>query len=244
MEVIRSLDNKRIKEYAGLSSKKNRDKLQLFIIQERHLIEEALKQKRIVTLIVLEGVESPYDCNTMYVSEAVMKKLSANTSLNKFIAVCRQFTLQPETLERIFVLEDVQDPGNVGTIIRMAHCFGYDAVYLTEGCADLYNSKTISASQGAFFHIPVLRKPMEEIFALIEDNGLTSYATCIDAMTCLSYVEIDDKYAVLMGNEGNGLSEETQNRADERVKIEMENFDSLNVAMAESFIGYHFRYQK
>ncbi len=244
MEIIRSLDNKRIKEYAGLSSKKNRDKLQLFIIQEHHLIEEALKQNKIVTLIVLEGVESPYDCNTMYVSEAVMKKLSANTSLNKFIAVCRQFTLEPETLKRIFVLEDVQDPGNVGTIIRMAYCFGYDAVYLTEGCADVYNSKTISASQGAFFHIPVLRKPMEEIFELIDENGLTSYATSLNAAGYLSDINVEPKYAIIIGNEGAGLSQQTLNRADQRVKIEMENFDSLNVAMAASIIGYHFRYQK
>ena len=242
MEMITSTENNRIKQFASLRNKKYRERYGLFIVEERHMIMEAIRARAVDTLIIREGVENPFDMDGLYVSSNVMRKLSENESLNDFVAVCHQIDGEPGEMSRVIVLEAVQDPGNVGTIIRTAHCFGYDAVLLDEKCADLYNSKTISATQGALFHIPVYRFKINKIFDIIKDNHLSAYGTALNDTEIMSDIEPEQRYALIFGNEGQGLSEFARSKCDKLIKIAMDNFDSLNVSSAMAICSYYFRY--
>lgn len=244
MEVIRSIENKKIKQFASLKQSKYRNKYKQFIIEEKHLIYEAYNKNIIDTLIVLEGKEPIVDVNTIFVSENVMRKLQTNTSLNDYLAICNIVDLKIINYKRIVVLENVQIPGNVGTIIRTAYSFGYDGVILLDGCCDIYNPKTIQASQGAIFHIPVVYSNLDEAVSILRKNDCKLIATSLKNASNLAKTAMFDKYAVLFGNEGNGLSERAIESSDISVKIEMDNFESLNVASAAAICLYYFRNYK
>ncbi len=241
MEIIKSTENSKVKIWSKLQQKKYRDRYKLFIVQERHLIEEALKADCIDTLIVREGIENIFDFDCVYVSEPIMRKLSVNVSLNDYIAVCRMIDYKVDDYKKAIILEKVQDPGNVGTIIRTACSFGYEIVFLTTDSCDLYNEKTIQASQGAFFHIPVIRDSIENIISKVKEKGCRVIAADLDNSNYLTKSKKTDKVAIMLGNEGQGLSEKALLAADERVKIEMKNFESLNVAIAAAIIMYYYK---
>ncbi|MBQ6655487.1 MAG: RNA methyltransferase [Erysipelotrichaceae bacterium] len=244
MEVIRSLENSRIKLYRSLKMKKYRDRYGLFIIQERHLIEEAIRYGRLEELICVEDAVNDFDIECTFVSREVINSLSDNQSPNECIGIGRIVDEQLPKSGRLIVLEDVQDPGNVGTIIRTAACFGYDGVLLSDRCADIYNSKTVSACQGAVFAVPVIRRSMAEIMDYLKANGIRTYGTSLREERYLQSVRPAEKYALIFGNEGQGLTEETLKKCDECFKIEMDSFDSLNVAIAMAISAYHFRYEE
>ena len=242
MEIIRSLENSRIKLYSSLKMKKYRDKNRLFIIEEKHLIQEALKAERLKQLIIREGVENEFAVEGIYVSDDIMRKLSENNSLNDYIGICeiKQSSLKND--ERLIILEDVQDPGNVGTIVRTACCFGYDGVLLSNKCADIYNSKTIAACQGALFSIAIIRDDIKNHLDYCKSHGITLYGTSLKESNYLSAIKPDKRYGLIFGNEGQGISAETLARCNHNFKIEMDSFDSLNVANAMAIASYYFRY--
>ncbi|MGI6608127.1 MAG: TrmH family RNA methyltransferase [Erysipelotrichaceae bacterium] len=242
MEVIKSLKNSKVKHWCKLKQKKYRDRYGLFIVQERHLIEEAIKAACIDTLIVKENVENVFGIDCIYVSESVIKKISENISLNDYVAVCKMVENKEYEFEKAVILEKVQDPGNLGTIIRTAYSFGYDVVFLTEDSCDIYNEKAIQASQGAFLHIPVIRDTLENIVSKVKENGCKLIATDLNNSNYLNKSQKTEKLAIIFGNEGKGLSQKAINEADERVKIEMDNFDSLNVAVAAAIVMYYYKY--
>ena len=239
---INSTENSRIVKYAKLKQKKYRDLYQLFIVEEKHLIEEAIKADLLDTLIIREGCENPFGREPLWVSETVMKKISNNVSLNDCIGICRI----PEEKEikgnSFIILENVQDPGNVGTIIRTAYSLGYDAVLLSKGCASPYSYKTVQSTQGALFHIPVITGEIEELISVVKEAGCKVYATALDCSHPLSETVKTEKYALLMGNEGQGLSDKAISLSDESIRIEMANFESLNVAIAMGICAYWFKH--
>ena len=229
--------------FESLKKKKYRDKYGLFIIEEVHLIEEAMKNFALETLIVREGVDSIFDfSDTIFVSDQVMKKLSGNVSLNDYIGICSidKGTFKPE-YQKYIVLEDVQDPGNVGTILRTALSFGFEDVILSTGCADVYNEKTIKASQGAIFHLNIVRMETDHIIKLLKLWKYQIIVTALNDSTDLEDFDVSKRYALVFGNEGNGISGKMMEAADDRIRIKMENFDSLNVAIAAGICMYDFR---
>ena len=240
MEEINSLQNARIKKWALLHKKKYRDESGLFLIEGEHLIEEALKAGCVETILFDETCPFAFD-NTVKVTAAIMKKLSANVSDVHLIAVCHQKTKTAEKPKRAVLLDGVQDPGNLGTIIRTAVSFGFDEVILSPDCADLYNEKTVRATQGALFHIPCARGDLSEAIAGLKQQGFAVYATALDSSVPLQQLEETEKMAFVFGNEGQGVTEKIQKESDSRVRIEMEGFESLNVAVAAGIVMYRFR---
>ena len=140
-------------------------------------------------------------------------------------------------LKNAVVLEGVQDPGNVGTVIRTANAFGVDAVILTGVCADLYNPKTVRATMGAIFRQRVLELPLAELRAALDENGLPLYGAALSE-TARDFREIPlDKAAVAVGSEGNGLSTELLAICDGQLIIPMRpDSESLNAGVAASVI--------
>jgi RNA methyltransferase, TrmH family len=239
--MIESVNNKKIKEYAKLHLKKERDKQRLFIIEGKHMIEEALKAKSLYALYLLDGVDNPFDFECEHATQEVLNKLSNQTSNAKMIGVCKKLNYIQANEKHIILLDTVQDPGNVGTIIRSAYSFGYDCVYLSKGCADIYNPKTIQASQGALFHIPCIQTELKD---KIESLDMETYATALNNKHInLQDAHPKDEYAILLGNEGEGIHPELIDLCDYTVKIEMDTFESLNVAIAASICMYTFKHK-
>lgn len=240
MEEITSLQNKKIKEWTALHHKKDRDKTGLFLIEGEHLIEEAL-QAGIVTTIITD-TDCPFTfSNVIHTTPAIMKKLSGSVSGSHLVGVCHQLELQMHDPERILILDNIQDPGNLGTLIRTAVSFSFDGVVLSEETCDLYNEKTIRSTQGALFHIPVIRTDISAYIQDLKKQDFKVIATCLRKSHTFDEIPVTKKMAFVMGNEGNGVSKEILDLADDHLRIEMHGFESLNVAVAGGIVMYMYR---
>ena len=237
---INSLQNNKVKEWYKLQQKKYRDEMGLFIIEEEHLIEEANKHGLIQHLLVRKDVQNIFNLEPIFVTEEIMHKLSSTSSLNKYLAICKKPQVTSNK-KRCFILDQVQDPGNVGTIIRTAYSFGFDTVILSKNCADEYSSKVIRSSQGAIFHIAVIRDDIQKQIQELKQNGCIIYGTSLRNAKPLQEYKPHDNFAIVLGNEGKGVSNEVLDVCDHHVFIEMSQFESLNVAVAGGIVAYHFR---
>ena len=235
-----SIDNKKIKEIKKLNEKKYRDRLGLFIVEGEHLVLEAYKTGSLVELLLEQDVVLPLDVETNYVTNNVLKYISSLETPQKIIGICKK----KETSElgsRILILDDIQDPGNLGTIIRSSVAFNIDTIILSNKSVDEYNSKVIRASQGLLFHINIIRCDLIEELLTLKNNGYHIYGTQVTHGNDIHSLEKNKKFAIIMGNEGNGMSEEAKEFCDEFIYIKMNNScESLNVGVATSIILYEF----
>ena len=238
--VITSLNNDKIKEYIKLRERKNRKKNEEFLIEGRHLVLEACKKGIIKEIILVENASFITDIPTIYVSSDVMNKLSDMESPSDIMALCSMLDNDMYG-ERFVLLDDIQDPGNLGTIIRSAMAFNVDTIVLSPNTVDLYNSKVIRATQGMMFHINIVIKDLKEVIDDLKKRNIPVYGTRVDGgmdVKNLSYRD-HNKYALVMGNEGNGVSSEILNICDEYLYIKMnEKVESLNVGVATGIILY------
>ncbi|MCU1947389.1 RNA methyltransferase [Enterococcus faecium] len=140
------------------------------------------------------------------------------------------------------LLDNVQDPGNVGTMIRTADAFGMAGVLLGKGTADIYSTKVLRSMQGSNYHLPVLQKDLAEVIPVMKGKGFTVYGTELNEEAhALDKVEKTEDFAIIMGNEGQGVSQEILSSTDQNVYIPMKgNAESLNVGVAAGIVLYHF----
>ena len=233
-----SLDNPKIKEIKKLQQKKYRDKENQFLVEGEHLVLEAYKKGYLEKLILEKDATLPISIDTMYVTREILFALTQLETPYSIMGVCRKLEEQPIG-NRILILDGIQDPGNLGTIIRSAVAFHIDTIILSQDTVDLYNSKVIRSTQGLLFHTNILRKELSEILPLIKKEGYYIYGTRVTYGNQLRNLEKKNKFAIIVGNEGNGLKEETQNFCDTFLYIGMsEVCESLNVGVATSIILY------
>lgn len=238
MEVITSLDNKRIKNYSKLLNKKYRDEEGLFLVEGEHLVIEASKAGCLIEVIKCEDYEMDFDVTTTLVTYDVIKKLSNTLNPQKVVGVCKKLS-DKEIGNKVLLLEDIQDPGNLGTIIRSSVAFGVDTVVLSNNTVDLYNDKVLRSSEGMVFHIDIVKRDVYELVDLLHDKGYKVYGTKVDGGTDLKNVTVSDKCVIVMGNEGNGVSSKLLDKCDEYIYINMKGTcESLNVGVATSIILY------
>lgn len=236
--MLNSLNNPRVKKWLKLRQKKYRMIDKLFIIEEEHLIEEAQCASLLDTILILENEKNIFDFDCVeYISKEIMQKLSSNTSLNKYIAIAKFPTNQLES-NRILLLDGIQNPGNMGTILRSAYSFGFNQVLLSKGCVDITNEKVIQASQGALFYLDIKEVDLVE---WIKNSDFPVYATGFENSIELKEVEKTSKLAIVLGNEGNGVSEEVIKVCRKIVNIKMKQFDSLNVGIAAGICMYELQ---
>lgn len=237
--IYSSIDNEKIKMIKKLQTKKFRDIDNLFIVEGDHLVKEAYNAGLLKTLIIEEDYEFSLEVDKMYCTSKVMKYLSELDTPKKVMGVCLKRN-NKVTGNRILALDGVQDPGNLGTIIRSAVAFNIDTIILSEECVDLYNSKVIRASQGMLFHINIVIGNLKEILSSLNEYKI--YGTKVDGGTSLDNILVPEKFVIVMGNEGNGMSNEISNICDNYIYIDMNsNCESLNVAVATSIILYELR---
>lgn len=239
---ITSLSNAKVKYWAKLKEKKYRDQEHAFLVEGEHLVQEAYQQHCLDALIVLQGHPFPQiDLPVYEVTNEIIQKLTSLTSKETLLGVCHTPEIEGREENRLILLDGVQDPGNLGTIIRTAISFGYDAVVLSHDCVDVYNEKVIRSTQGAIFHLPIYRKDFKTYLPELKQQGMTLYATALQDASPLQSIRPNKRFALIFGNEGNGVREETLALSDKKVKIEMDTFESLNVAVAAGICMYIFR---
>ncbi|MCK5867081.1 MAG: RNA methyltransferase [Mycoplasmataceae bacterium] len=228
--MITSLTNEKIKNVAKLHKKKFRDQENKFIVEGFHLVEEAKKLG-----LVLEVYTSLDDnLESTYVSRGIIKKLSSTVTPQPILAVCRK-PFNNIIGNRILALDNIQDPGNVGTLIRSAKAFGFDTVVVNG--VDVFNQKVIRSSQGAIFGINLIQsndiikdlKGIRKIGAILDKDAKT-----------YDKLEINEPFALILGNEGNGITEEVISRLDDKIYIPIE-FESLNVASAGAILMNEYK---
>ncbi len=233
-----SIDNKKIKEIKKLQTKKFRDEQNLFFIESEHLVLEAYKAGYLKQLILEENKEFSLDIDTMYVSANVKKYLSELESPSSVMGLCEKKN-SDVIGNHILIIDGLQDPGNLGTIIRSAVAFNVDTIILSNDTVDLYNSKVIRASQGMLFHIDVVSRDLLDEIPKLKKLGYEILGTRVTGGTDIKEVALKDKWAIIMGNEGNGVSKEVQALCDRYLYIKMNKMtESLNVGVATSIILY------
>lgn len=241
MIVINSTDNFKIKELKKLHNKKNRDISNQFLIEGEHLVIEAFKGGLLQELIIEESYNVDIDIKKTYVSKKVISYLSLLESPSKVIGICNKKKETDEYGDKVLVLENIQDPGNLGTIIRSAYAFNVTTVVISEDTVDLYNEKVLRSSQGMFFKINVIRKNIEQLLIELRKKGYQIYGTDVIKGVYLNKLENRNKSVIIIGNEGQGIKEKTKELCDEIILIKMnEDCESLNASVAASIIMYEF----
>ena len=162
MEVITSLDNKRIKNLSRLLVKKYRDEENNFLVVGEHLVEEAFRAGVLLEVVQCEDYNGSFDVETTYVTYEVIKKLSNTQSPQRVFGVCKKLE-EREIGSKIVILEDLQDPGNLGTIIRSSVAFNVDTIVVSNNTVDIYNDKVLRSSEGMLFHINIIKRDIHII---------------------------------------------------------------------------------
>jgi RNA methyltransferase, TrmH family len=253
---ILSPSNQYIKLTASLQQKKYRDETGLFFVEGNRLVREAIDSSWPMEFALIsetESIDAPTqrvlealtakDCPVMTVPESLYRKISDTESPQGLLAVLRQ---QAASLEEVAVneksslwviLDAIQDPGNVGTIIRTADAAGATGVLLAADCADIYAGKTLRATMGSLFHIPVVKASRSECLSFCEKRFLNLYIAGAEAAADYTEVDFTLPSAVVFGNEGAGVSEFFRLQAVSAIRIPIKgSAESLNVASAAAVI--------
>ena len=239
--VITSLNNRHIKEILKLKEKKYRDLEGLFIVETLHLVEEAMKKSNVLEIIVCEGFEYNIfnEVNTIVVTKEIMMKLSSTESNPRIIGIVKKNVDNNSYGNKLLILDNIQDPGNLGAIVRSAVAFNFDTIILSNDCVDLYNSKVIRASQGMMFHINIIRRDIIEFIIDIKKDNYVIYSTNVNGGINVRDISISSKFAFIIGNEGNGVRDEVNKMCDKFLYIDINNdCESLNASVAASIIMY------
>ena len=238
--IITSLDNDNVKKWKKLCKKKYRDEFGIYLVEGEHLVEEAYKSGVLDKVIVLDGESYLYD-NIIYVSYEVMKAISSLDTPNRIMGVCKKKESSELVGKKYLLLDGVQDPGNLGTIVRSAVAFNIDTIVLSDDTVDLYNPKVLRSTQGMIFHTNIIECDLVDVINELHSNDIIVYGT--DVNNGIDARELSDldktSFALVMGNEGNGVRKEVKELCDKNLYINMnENVESLNVGVATSILLY------
>lgn len=232
--IITSKSNQKVKELLELKKGKS----DLYLVSGYHQVEMAKEASLLEEIISTSFKENYSSFKQTLVSKEIIEKLSSNVTPTDIIGVVRKKKEDRENLgSKVLVLDTVQDPGNVGTLCRSALSFGYKDILLLEGCASIYNDKTISASQGAIYKLNILRCTKDECLILLKDYQLIGSALH-NSKDLSSFKLNKDKFALFLGNEGQGMSKDLLEKMDINLKIEIHEIDSLNVSVAGGILMY------
>ncbi|CEH27637.1 hypothetical protein AM501_16610 [Aneurinibacillus migulanus] len=255
MERITSVQNPRIKQWAKLHVRKERESTGCFLLEGMHLVEEACRSDVPLEAILVEEdtvlpewlnayQQTHQNMELLWVTRPVLEKVSETKTPQGMLAIAEMRTTLPDALPDdclLLVLDKLQDPGNVGTLIRTADAAGFDGVVIGEGSADLYNSKTIRSTMGSLFHLPIWRENVVDFIHRMKDEhpGLRVIGTSLKESKAYTDVMYAGSVALVIGNEGSGISDDVLALTDQNVIIPIHGrAESLNAAIAGSVLMY------
>ncbi|MCR3906296.1 MAG: RNA methyltransferase [Tenericutes bacterium] len=232
MKLITSRQNSSFKLWKNLKVKKYRDIHDMFLVYGKHLIEKAKEKNAIVEIITSNDQQE----GTL-IDKKLMDELQQTETSFDQIAICKKTNPEIQS-NKILILDDVQDPDNVGALIRSAAAFGFLHVMVSLKSADFYNEKVIRASKGAIFDVYLERRPLNEAINALKDKGYQ--IVCADAHEKKASNK-KNRIALILGNEGHGISQEIKELADATIQIPTQNVESLNVSVAGGILMYEWR---
>lgn len=233
-----SVKNEKIKDLKKLSQKKYREKTKTFIVEGFHLVKEAEKSGYLKEVLS----ETPYisKVENHIINRQITNYLTEVESPQGIFGIC-QIKENKIKGDHILILDGVQDPGNMGTIIRTSAAFDIDTIIVNDKCTDPYSSKVVRSTQGMIFYQNIVKKDISEIIENLKPE-YKIYGTKVNGGKELKSIEKNPKFAIIMGNEGNGVESKILDKCDEYIYINMnKNCESLNVAVATSIILYEFK---
>ena len=231
--IISSVDNPKIKYLCKLNKASFRKKEGKFIVEGKHLVKEARLKNLLIEAYSIEEKEG-----YITVSDNVMKKITNTDTVVLEIGLCSMIQKE-ELTDKLLILDSIQDPGNMGALMRSAKAFGFNTIILGNGSVDIYNDKVIRASQGAIFKLNFINASLPEFIKSL--NGYSVYGTNVVNGIPLENVKKSPKMALVLGNEGNGISKEVFDVIEKNIYIPMDDTESLNVAVAGGIIMYSLK---
>ena len=250
VKQITSVNNSYIKELLTLKDKKDRILKKSFIVEGYHLVEEAYNHKLLKAVLSTdEEVLKNFNIEESYkVNDIIINKLSSTKNPQNIIGIVDikdNADYSKDILKenfRAIILDDVNDPGNLGTIIRTAAALGYDMIISSLQTVDYYNEKVIRATQGAIFKIALCKDNLENIIPILKKNNIIIYGTSLKSAVSVSSIDPSKKFAVVLGNEANGVSEEVLKLCDQNIIIPLDNnVESLNVGVAGAILMWELK---
>lgn len=260
MQVISSKDNETVKQIRKLKDKKYRDQTGQYIVEGIKLLREAIEENaKITTIVVCDDCEKNgtldkkllYEIakfNCIYVTEKVFNLLTDVSNPQGVLAVIEKNNTRAEINwdeDLILVLDNVQDPGNIGTILRTLDSANLKQIIISKGSGDVYNPKVVRSTMGAIFRVNVIESDnIADTIKEIKKHKYTVMATDLYTDSSI-YDEKYNKCAIVIGNEANGVSKEVLELADKKIKIPMlGKTESLNASVATGIILYEYVRQK
>lgn len=246
---ITSTSNETIKYFISLNDKKTRMNAKRFIVEGYHLVNEASKTNLLEAIISTDEKELKKINNVKryLVNDAIINKIATTKNPQNILGIVKMLDHNITNLlpiikgnkTKLIMLDDVNDPGNLGTIIRTAAGLGYDGIIMSPNTVDLYNEKVIRSTQGVMFKIPIIKANLQEIIKLLKKEKVFCIGTALTNAKDVKHITKKDKFAICLGNEAKGISKEVLDNMDENVKIAMKNdVESLNVSVAAGIIMY------
>ena len=260
MQVISSKDNEFIKHIKKLKDKKYRDINKEFIIEGIKLIKEAIEEKaEIKQIVICDNCQNSeiipkelmyeiakYEC--VYVTENIFKTISDVNTPQGILAIIGRHTGEAEidyTQDIIVALDDIQDPGNLGTILRTVDSIGLNQILVSKGTADSYNPKVVRSTMGAIFRVKIIEcEDLEKTLREVKKHKFELVITSLQTENSIYDIDYNRK-VIVIGNEANGAEQKIQDMADVKVKIPMlGKTESLNASVATGIVLYEYVRQK
>jgi len=259
MIIINSNENKNFKLCCQLAQKKYRDKLGLYLIEGPNLLEEAVKSEADIMLVafnekMLTTIKIPIESDSykgaevIVLSEKLFEKLAQTQTSQGVIGVIKKNGENQENIENrilskscnVIILDRLQDPGNIGTIIRTAEAAGYKGVVVLKGTADVYSPKVVRAAAGSVFRMPVLFfESPAQVLEHLKKHNKKIVTTCFDTENNYYDIDLKKDIGLVIGNEGNGICRELIEGSDIRIRIPMSGtVESLNAAVAAGIVMF------
>ncbi|MGI6776988.1 MAG: TrmH family RNA methyltransferase [Acetivibrionales bacterium] len=259
MDIITSSQNPLVKEAKSLKLRKHRDSKGLFFIEGLRFVEEAVKRGGDIERVfvskhfyemgspnsekLLREIKSRAN-DVVFLTDKLFKEISDTSSPQGIAAVLRMKAARLDELigkDNLFILLDsVQDPGNMGTIIRTADAAAFNGVIISKGCVDIYNPKVLRSTMGSVFHIPIVfSSDLSETISFLKSNGIKIYAAHLMGEKNYFDIRMANNTAIIIGNEANGVRDDIASYADGLVKIPMPgNSESLNASIAAGILMF------
>ena len=244
MEQISSVTNPKIKSLLALRKKAERYNELKFLVEGLHLTQEAYKNNLLELVLSTDEklLNTFKNTKQILVNDAVINKLSTTTTPQNIIGVVKMNKNEFKITDKYIVLDDVNDPGNLGTIIRTAAALGFDMIISSIQTVDYYNEKVLRATQGAIFKIPLFKMNLIDAINLLKKNNVKLYGTSLKSAISVTTVDKNSKLAFVLGNEANGVSEDVLNVCDQNIIIPLDNnVESLNVGIAGAILMWELK---
>lgn len=234
--MIKSNQNQQFKFLKSLSRKRTRQKERKYIVEGFKLVEEAAHSGVLEKVYLKEGVDFSIDSTTEVFLKELFTELSSLENPEGILGLCRMEDSK-KLKEKILYLDEIRDPGNLGTMIRTAEAFGY-SVLISKKSVDLYNEKVLRGTMGSVFRVPIRTEQTVEDLKKLKKEGFFLYGTFLDGETSF---EKKDKHILIIGSESHGIQESVEDVVDEKIKISMEGqVESLNASMSAGILMHYF----